>query len=52
MALSEENGSIRVQVQAGERFNVLIKGGSDKVGDLRLGKTVWLTFESNAVQTL
>ncbi len=52
VALSEENGSIRVQVHAGERFNILIKGGPDKVEDLRLGKTVWLTFETNAVQTL
>jgi hypothetical protein len=41
-----------VQVHAGERFNISIKGGPDKVEDLPLGKTVWLTFESNAAQTL
>ncbi len=52
VALSEENGSVRVQVQAGERFQILIKGNSTDVRDLRLGKTVWITFGNEAVQTL
>ena len=52
VALSEENGSIRVQVQAGERFEVLITGNSADVQDLHLGKTVWITFGSEAIQTL
>ncbi len=52
VALSEENGSIRVQVRAGERFHVLIKGDSPEARDLRLGQTVWLTFSSEAVEIL
>ncbi len=52
VALSEENGSIRVQVRAGERFHVLMKGDSPEARDLRLGKTVWLTFSSEAVEIL
>jgi len=52
VALSEENGSVRVQVQAGERFHVLMKGDSPEARDLRLGKTVWLTFGDDAVEIL
>jgi tungstate transport system ATP-binding protein len=52
VALSEENGSVRTQVQAGERFHVLIPADSPEALDLRLGRTVWLTFNSDAVEIL
>ncbi len=52
VALSEENGSIRVQVQAGERFQILLTGNSAYAQELHLGKTVWISFDSEAVQTL
>jgi tungstate transport system ATP-binding protein len=52
VALSEENGSVRAQVQAGERFHVLMRAGSPEAQDLRLGKTVWLNFNSDAIEIL
>ncbi len=52
VALSEENGSVRAQVQAGERFHVVMPGDSPEIRDLRLGKTVWLSFSSDAVEIL
>jgi tungstate transport system ATP-binding protein len=52
VALSAENGFVRAQVQAGERFHVLVQADSPEARDLRLGKTVWLTFDSDAVEIL
>ena len=52
VALSEENGFVRAQVQAGERFHVLMHADSPEAQDLRLGRTVWLTFNSDAVEIL
>lgn len=52
VALSEENGSVRAQVQAGERFHVLMQANSPEARDLRLGRTVWLSFNSDAIEIL
>ncbi len=52
VALSEENGFVRAQVQAGERFHVLMQADSPEARDLRLGRIVWLSFDSDAIEVL
>ena len=50
VAVSEQGGSVRVEVEAGERFRVSITRESLRLLDLRLGETVHLAFKSTAAQ--
>lgn len=50
VGLVEENGQVRVTIQAGEQFEVLVTHGSAESQQLNLGKKVWLSFKSSAVQ--
>ena len=47
VALSHENEQIRVEVLAGERFEVLVK--ADRAGDYHLGQPVTLLLDAEAV---
>jgi len=48
VAVSEERGGARVQVEAGERFHVLITKASLDLLHLRLGQEVCLSFKSTS----
>lgn len=48
VAVSEEGGNVRVEVEAGERFRVQITPESLRLLDLRLGEPVTLSFKSTA----
>ncbi|KPJ51861.1 MAG: hypothetical protein AMS16_07275 [Planctomycetes bacterium DG_58] len=50
VAISEEAAKVRVEVDAGERFHVLITKKSLETFDLRLGDEVCLSFKSTAVK--
>ena len=50
IGLVEENGQVRVTVQAGEQFEVLVTRDSVALQKLGLGNKVWLSFKSSAVQ--
>lgn len=50
VAISEENGKVRVKVESGERFQTLITAKSLDLLDLHLGDEVWLSFKSTAVK--
>ncbi len=50
VAISEENGKVRLEVDAKERFQTLITVESLALLDLRLGDEVWLSFKSTAVK--
>jgi molybdopterin-binding protein len=50
VAISEENGKVRLEVAAQERFQILITAESLTLLDLRLGDEVWLSFKSTAVK--
>ena len=50
VGLVEEGGQVRVTVQAGERFEVLVTRDSVALQHLGLGNKVWLSFKSSAVQ--
>lgn len=49
-SLSEENGKVRVMVNAGEPFQVIITRQALEQQALTLGKSVWLSFKSTAVK--
>lgn len=48
--LAEENGQVRVTIQAGEQFEVLVTRSSVELQNLGLGNKIWLSFKSSAVQ--
>jgi len=48
VAISEEGGHVRVDVDAGERFHVSITKRSLEIFDLRLGDQVYLSFKSTS----
>lgn len=50
VAIAEENGKVRMEVDAKERFQILITAESLTILDLRLGNEVWLSFKSTAVK--
>ena len=50
VAISEEGGSVRVEIEAGERFRVQITAESLRLLDLRLGEPVHLSFKSTATR--
>jgi energy-coupling factor transporter ATP-binding protein EcfA2 len=52
VALSAENGQIRVDVDAGERVRVLIPSDSKILPQLRLGLAVWVVFSTSAVKVI
>lgn len=52
VALSAENGQIRVDVDAGERVRVLIPNDNQILPQLRLGLDVWVVFRESAVKVI
>ncbi|MFC1664030.1 ATP-binding cassette domain-containing protein [Pseudomonadota bacterium] len=50
VGLVEESGQVRVTVQTGEQFEVLVTRDSVSLQQLGLGSKVWLSFKSSAVQ--
>ena len=48
--IAEENNVIHLTVDCGENFHVLISPQSLESLDLSVGKELWLSFKSNAVQ--
>ena len=50
VAISEEGGNVRVQLDAGERFHCLITAESLRLLDLRLGDEPHLCFKSTAAR--
>ena len=50
VAISEEGGDVRVEVEAGERFRVQITTESLRLLDLRLGEPIRLSFKSTAAK--
>ncbi|MBI5373986.1 MAG: ATP-binding cassette domain-containing protein [Candidatus Schekmanbacteria bacterium] len=50
VAIFEENGKVRIEVEAGERFQSLITRDSLKEMGLHIGDDVWLSFKSTAVK--
>jgi len=51
-ALSAENGRVRVEVDAGERFQVLIPAVDGIARDLRLGDQIWVVLQEHAVRVI
>ncbi len=49
VTIAQENGGIRLEVAAGERFHVLMSPGDWDLLKAALGEKVWLTFGENAV---
>jgi len=49
VVIAEEHGKVRVAVQAGELFQVLITPTSLSTLALNLGDAVWVSFKSNAL---
>ena len=50
VGLVEQNGQVRVTIQAGEQFEVLVTQDSVELQHLGLGNKIWLSFKSSAVQ--
>jgi len=50
VAISEEGGNVRVEVEAGERFHVVVTHESLRLLDLRLGEPIRLSFKSTATR--
>ena len=48
--LTEQNGKVRVSVEAGESFDAIITHEACEDQGLRLGKLVWVSFKSTAIQ--
>jgi tungstate transport system ATP-binding protein len=49
-ALTEEQDQVRVSVDAGEKFEVLITQEALNQQDFNLGREIWLSFKSSSVQ--
>jgi len=49
-ALSQDNGQVRVSVEAGEHFEVLITHAALHEQGYGLGQDVWLSFKSTSVR--
>ncbi|NIR29243.1 MAG: ATP-binding cassette domain-containing protein [Gammaproteobacteria bacterium] len=49
-SIAEENGRVRVTVNAGERFHAIITRASLAEHALELGTPVWVSFKSTAVE--
>lgn len=52
VALSEENGHIRLEIDAGERFYVRMSHGTWEDLGLHFGRNVWLTVEEKSISVL
>jgi len=52
VALAEINGHIRVEVEAGERFNVRMSPEEWRRSRNELGQTVWVTVDDRAISVL
>lgn len=50
VSIADENGRVRLVVDAGERFYTQITFESLKALELRLGEDVWINFKSTSVQ--
>lgn len=52
VTLAEVNGHIRVEVEAGERFNVRMSFEEWRRSQNELGQTVWITVDDRAISVL
>jgi ABC-type sulfate/molybdate transport systems ATPase subunit len=52
VAMSEENGQIRVQVEAGERLHLIMSSDASIVRETELGQRVWLVVKEGAITIL
>jgi tungstate transport system ATP-binding protein len=52
LAMSAENGKVRVEVDAGERLRIFISRDSALLSQLRLGAAVWVVLEEGAVTAI
>ena len=52
VAMSEENGRIRVEVEAGERLHLLMSNEAPNVQGTELGQRVWLVVKESAITVL
>ena len=52
VAMSTENGNVRVEVDAGERLRVSVPGDSALLSQLRLGAAVWVVLRDDAIKAI
>ena len=52
VAMSEENGRVRVEVEAGERLHLLMSEEASSLRETELGQRVWLVVKDSAITVL